>query len=88
MEADRRLTRGETEVGLAYLGMCLAQPFAGSIDRNEIDRILARTSLSPEAIELGLTAGAGLDLDTVIQDLLAEPPTEPDSPGIDRATPP
>jgi class 3 adenylate cyclase/tetratricopeptide (TPR) repeat protein len=74
IEGDRRLTRGETDIGLAYLGLCLAQPFAGSIDRHESDRILARTSLSAEEIERGLAAGAALDLDAVIHELLTRPP--------------
>ena len=72
MEADRLVTRGEVDLGLAYLGLVLAHPSAGAIDRNEVDRILARTGLSSEAITAGLAAGAHLDLDTVVRELLAE----------------
>jgi hypothetical protein len=43
--------------------LCLAQPFAGSLERHEIDRILARTSLSSEEIEAGLAAACGLDFE-------------------------
>ena len=63
--------RGETEIGLAYLGLFMRQPSTGSIDEHETDRILARTSLTPEAIEVGMAHGADLDLDIVVEDLLA-----------------
>ena len=59
-------------MGLAYLGLVLAHPSAGALDRHEIDRILARTSLPPQEIETGLAAGASLQLDAVIAALLAE----------------
>ena len=73
IEADRRITRGEIDVGLAYLGLFMQQPSAGSLDQHETDRILARTSLSPEAIEAGMAVGAGWDFETVIEQLLREP---------------
>ena len=72
MEGDRLLSCGQTGLGLAYLGLALAQPFSSSMERQEIDRVLARTSLSPDEIESGLAAGAALDLDAVVADLLAE----------------
>jgi class 3 adenylate cyclase/tetratricopeptide (TPR) repeat protein len=71
MEADRRLANGEAQIGLAYLGLFLRLPSTGSIDEGECDRILARTSLTAEAIEQGMAAGANLDLDSVVQDILA-----------------
>jgi class 3 adenylate cyclase/tetratricopeptide (TPR) repeat protein len=71
-EGDRCVTNGDTATGLAYLGLFMGQPSAGSIDRHETDRILARTSLPSEAIERGMANGAGLDLDTVVRELLAD----------------
>ena len=72
IEADRRVSRGEIDVGLAYLGLFMHQPSAGSLDQHETDRILARTSLSPEAIEAGMAVGEGWDLATVVQELLSD----------------
>ena len=70
IEADRRVSRGEIDVGLAYLGLFMHLPSARSLDQNETDRILAHTSLTPEAIEAGMAVGAGWDLEAVIQELL------------------
>jgi class 3 adenylate cyclase/tetratricopeptide (TPR) repeat protein len=72
VEADLLLERGETDVGLAYLGMCQAHSSTGAIDRREIERILARMSLTPEQIESGLARGRDLDLDTVVHELLID----------------
>jgi class 3 adenylate cyclase/tetratricopeptide (TPR) repeat protein len=77
MEADRLLTVGDADRGLAYLGLILAQPYTGAFDRNEIDRVLSRTSLTPDAIERGMAAGAALDFDAVVQELLAETSADP-----------
>ncbi len=79
-EADRRLTIGDIETGLAYLGLVMRQPSAGSLDGHETDRILARTSLTQEAIASGMAAGAGLDLEAVVEELLAAPPNAAASP--------
>jgi hypothetical protein len=71
-EADRLLTRGETARALAYLGLFVRQPSSGSIDQNETDRILARSALTADEIERGMAAGAGLELDAVVQQVLAD----------------
>jgi tetratricopeptide (TPR) repeat protein len=73
-EADRLLTRGETAVGLAYLGLFMSQPSAGAIDQNETDRILSRTGLAAEVIEAGMAAGAALELEAVVEHLLQTGP--------------
>ena len=54
-------------VGLAYLGLVMRQASAGSFDQHETDRILARTSLTPEEIAAGMETGAGLDLELVVE---------------------
>ena len=74
VEADWRLTDGDTERGLALLGLVQAQPAASRGEHDEIDRILSRTSLDRIAIERGMAAGATLDLDDVVAELLAEQP--------------
>lgn len=38
--------------------------------RVEIDEDLARLDLPPEQLEVGLTAGAALDFDTTVQEIL------------------
>ena len=48
----------------------MQQPSAGSLDEHETDRILARTSLTPEAIEAGMAVGAAWDFEAVVQELL------------------
>ncbi len=70
VEADLRICRGDTDSGLALLGMVEAHPSFGSIDRSESERLLSRIALSPDEIEAGLAAGRALDFDTVLQGLL------------------
>ena len=58
VEADWRLTAGDTERALALLGLVQAHPVAVRNDHDEIKRIVSRTSLDQIAIERGMTAGA------------------------------
>ena len=73
MESDRRLSRGEVDIGLSYLGLFMREAAGDSMAQRETDRILARTSLSPTAIEAGMAVGATLDLETVVDEILARP---------------
>ena len=72
VEADWQLTAGETARGLSLLGLVRAHPAATRNDHDEIERIVARTALDRSEIERGMEAGAALDLETVVADLLAE----------------
>ena len=74
VEADWRLTAGDTERALALLGLVRAHPVALNNDHDEIERIVSRTSLDRVVIERGMQAGTGLDLYAVVADLLAEAP--------------
>jgi hypothetical protein len=74
-EGDRRLAVGETDVGLALLGVSMSQPSAGSVDRHGTDRILGHASLPSAAAEQGMARGRALDFDTVVQELLADDET-------------
>jgi tetratricopeptide (TPR) repeat protein len=74
VEADWRLTDGDTERALGLLGLVQAHPVAVRNDHDEIKRIVSRTSLDQTAIERGMAAGAMLHLDEVVTQLLAEPP--------------
>ena len=71
-EADRRLVAGDTQTGLAYLGMLRRAAAMGSIEQHEADRILERVRLPREVIDTGLAAGEALDLESVIKELLAD----------------
>jgi class 3 adenylate cyclase/tetratricopeptide (TPR) repeat protein len=71
LEADRLLTSGDTRTGLAYLGLLRRTAAMGSMEQHEAQRILERVPLGPDAIERGLSAGEALDLDRVIEELLA-----------------
>jgi predicted ATPase len=70
-EADRLLIGGDTQTSLAYLGMLRRVAAMGSMEQHEARRILERVQLPPDAIERGLAAGDALDLERVIQELLA-----------------
>jgi hypothetical protein len=50
----------------------MSQPSTGSLDRHETDRILARASVPIDVIQRGMATGAKLDLETVVQALLAD----------------
>ena len=70
LEADRRLTAGDTAGALSLLGLVRTQPAADRDDRIEIDRVLSRAGLDVRTAGDRLAAGAGLDLNDVVADLL------------------
>jgi len=70
VEADRRITDGDTAGSLALLGLVHANPTLERLLQQEIERILSRVALDPSALDAGLAAGATLDLDQVIAELL------------------
>jgi hypothetical protein len=74
VEADRRLSEGDVVGALPLLGVVRAQAWAERNEQSEMDRILGRVDLDPATVEAGLAAGATLDLDQVVADLLASPP--------------
>ena len=69
---DRRLVGGDTQTGLAYLGMLRSAAAMGSMEQHEAERVLERVRLPRDVIDSGLAAGEALDLETVIQELLAD----------------
>jgi tetratricopeptide (TPR) repeat protein len=72
VEADRRVTDGDTAGALALLGLVHANPTLERLLRQEIERILSRVALDPSALDAGLTTGTALDLDQVIAELLTD----------------
>ena len=75
--ADLRLADGDVDGALLLLGAIAAAPSSSENDRQEVDRFLDRVTLDPEVIEAGLAAGAGLDVESLGDQALAElqPPT-------------
>ncbi|HTH05035.1 MAG TPA: tetratricopeptide repeat protein, partial [Ilumatobacteraceae bacterium] len=70
VEADLRVTTGDVESGLEFLGAVKNDPWLPASDRQEIDRILSRLDLPPERIAAGMEAGARRGFDDVAQSLL------------------
>ncbi len=73
-EADRLLAGGDTQTGLAYLGMLRRAATMGSMEQHEAQRVLERVRLPRDVIDAGLAAGEALDLESVIKELLADTP--------------
>ena len=61
---------GDTTQALALYGLTQAQPALDNQLRVEIDEEIARMGLPAAAVEAGLAAGAGLDLATVVEEIL------------------
>ena len=70
LEADRRLTGGDTDGALSLLGLVRTQPAADRDDRIEIDRVLSRAGLDVRTAGERLAVGATLELDDVVDGLL------------------
>ena len=71
VEADVRLTEGDTDGALALLGLVRTHPALERQDQDEIERILSRVTLDSATADAGLALGAGLDLDLVVDGMLA-----------------
>jgi hypothetical protein len=69
-EGDRRLTAGDEPGGLRLLSVVYSQPALSRDHLNEIERILGRAGLTPDA--LVRTAGTDDELATVVQEMLHE----------------
>lgn len=74
VEADVQLTAGAADVALPLLGVVHSHPEADRNDQEEIERIAARAALDEATVDAGLAAGAALDFDEVIAELLAAHP--------------
>jgi len=61
---------GDTTPALALYGLVRAQPALDNQLRVEIDEEIARMGLPAAAVEAGLAAGAGLDLERVVEEIL------------------
>lgn len=61
---------GKYDRGLALFGLARAQPAPEHQLLVEIDEEVAGLGLPPEQVETGLAAGAALDFDTVVQEIL------------------
>jgi class 3 adenylate cyclase/tetratricopeptide (TPR) repeat protein len=64
------LAEGQSERALTLYGLALAHPALDAQSRLEIDDELARLDLPPEQLEAGLAAGAALDFEAVVQEIL------------------
>ncbi|WP_374688710.1 tetratricopeptide repeat protein, partial [Promineifilum sp.] len=64
------LAEGDLAHGLALCGLARAHPALGSTILTEINEELARLDLPPAEIEAALAAGAALDFETVVQEIL------------------
>jgi len=64
------LAEGDLARGLALCGLARAHPALGSTVLTEINEELARLDLPPAEIETALAAGAALDFETVVQEIL------------------
>ena len=73
VEADRRLLEGDIDGGLELLGVVASHPACTRNDREEIARILSRTSLDEANVDAGMARGAGLDIDELAAQVLADP---------------
>ncbi len=62
IEADRRLRAGDVDGALMLVGALRADPRAGVIDHQEIERFLERAALDPEVVDRGMQRGHGRDL--------------------------
>lgn len=62
---------GEKARGLALYGLARAHPALVDIDRVEIDEEVARLDLTAAEVQAGLAAGAALDPETVVDEILA-----------------
>jgi predicted ATPase/class 3 adenylate cyclase len=65
------IAEGDLTRGLALFGLARAHPALEGQMRIEIDEELARLTLPPAEIEAGLAAGAALNFDAVIEEILA-----------------
>lgn len=68
--AEVLLKRGETGQGLALLGLARAHPSTPKQKEIGINDALAPLTLDPAAVEAGLTAGTGLALEKVVEEIL------------------
>jgi hypothetical protein len=70
-EADRRLVHGDVSAGLALIDSVRSHPAHTDHLEGEIERILARVGLPPDAGQIAADGG-GRDFDVVIDDLVDE----------------
>lgn len=68
--AQALVVEGQMERALALYGLTQAHPALENQARLEINRDLARLALPPEEVAAGLAAGAALDFDTVVEEIL------------------
>jgi len=65
------IEEGQIDRALSLLGLALAHPALEYQSRTMAQEAIARLGLSEDEVEAGLAAGAALDLETVIEELLA-----------------
>jgi class 3 adenylate cyclase/tetratricopeptide (TPR) repeat protein len=69
VEADRRLSRGETEGGLELVGVVQRDPGTRRNELAEIDQILDRARLAADVVERGTRGGRSQGLDDALDDI-------------------
>jgi tetratricopeptide (TPR) repeat protein len=81
VRAQLAITAGDVAAGLRLIGAAVADR-RGDPRPDEVDRILRLYGITPEQAEVGMAVGRELDLDTVVEELLADPlrrwPRQPD----------
>jgi hypothetical protein len=70
--ADWALDNGQPDRALALMGMVQRHPSFSSDHRHILDYTLKRWGLDPDAVERGLAAGAALDFDVTVAEILRE----------------
>ena len=68
--ADVLVKQGQTSRALAMLGLARRHPSTPKQKEVGINEVLAEMQLTPEQAEAGLAAGAGLDLEAVVEEIL------------------
>lgn len=71
--ADLLITGNELGRGLAVYGLALAHPALEVQERMSIEEEITGLGLSPAEIEAGLAAGASLDFDAVVREIMTLP---------------
>jgi tetratricopeptide (TPR) repeat protein len=61
---------GDVSRGIVLFGLALAQEIITPSTQGRIDEFIAELALPAEEVEAGLAAGAALDFDTVVQEIL------------------
>jgi hypothetical protein len=71
VHGELAIASGAVAEGLRRIGAATSDPRAGA-RADEVQRILGLYGIGADEAEAGMAAGRGLDLDSVVEELLAE----------------